>query len=191
MTQQTINIGTTANDRTGDPLRTAFAKVNANFTELYAGGASESQLTNGAYTVTLGTNGALTFPDATVQTTAYPGTKIGNAINIGTTSSNIFIPNTNYQALGLINSLAGVYIEAGTPQKVWQFNTDGSLTFPDATVQTTAYQQVAVPAHSYGAAGDKVGMIAFDSTYIYYCTANYVNTSTNIWKRTAHGAGTW
>ena len=123
MTQQTINVGTAANDRTGDTLRLAFQKVNANFTELYSGGASESQLTNGAYTVTLGTNGALTFPDATVQ--------------------------------------------------------------------TTAYQQVAVPAHSYGAAGDKVGMIAFDSTYIYYCTANYVNTSTNIWKRTAHGAGTW
>jgi hypothetical protein len=49
----------------------------------------------------------------------------------------------------------------------------------------------ATPAHSYGVAGDKAGMVAFDATYIYYCTANYVNTSTNIWKRTAHGAGTW
>jgi hypothetical protein len=36
MAQQTINIGTTANDGTGDPLRTAFDKVNDNFTELYA-----------------------------------------------------------------------------------------------------------------------------------------------------------
>jgi hypothetical protein len=138
MTQQTINVGTSANDQTGDPLRTAFTKINANFTELYAGGANETQLTNGSQTVTLGADGKLTFPDATQQTTAYPGTKIGGAINIGTTSSNIFIPNTNYQALGLVNSLAGVYIEAGTPQKVWQFNTDGSLTFPDATRQTTA-----------------------------------------------------
>jgi hypothetical protein len=70
MTQQTINIGTAANDRTGDPLRTAFSKINANFTELYAGGANETQLTNGAYTLTLGSNGNLTFPDATQQTTA-------------------------------------------------------------------------------------------------------------------------
>ena len=77
-----------------------------------------------------GADGSLTFPDNTHQTTAYPGTKIGGAVNIGTTSSNIFIPNTNTQALGLINSLAGVYIEAGTPQKVWQFNTDGTLTLP-------------------------------------------------------------
>jgi hypothetical protein len=36
MAKQTINIGTSANDKTGDPLRTAFTKVNANFTELYA-----------------------------------------------------------------------------------------------------------------------------------------------------------
>ena len=35
MAQQTINIGTTANDGTGDPLRTAFDKVNDNYTELY------------------------------------------------------------------------------------------------------------------------------------------------------------
>jgi uncharacterized phage infection (PIP) family protein YhgE len=63
--------------------------------------------------------------------------------------------------------------------------------FPDATVQTTAYQKVTVPTHSYGITGDKEGMIAFDATYTYYCTADYVDNSTNIWKRTAHGAGTW
>lgn len=34
MTQQTINIGTVANDGTGDPARTAFDKVNDNFAEL-------------------------------------------------------------------------------------------------------------------------------------------------------------
>jgi hypothetical protein len=35
MTQQTINIGSVANDGTGDPLRTAFDKTNDNFDELY------------------------------------------------------------------------------------------------------------------------------------------------------------
>lgn len=34
--QQTINVGTTANDGTGDNLRTAMQKTNANFTDLYA-----------------------------------------------------------------------------------------------------------------------------------------------------------
>jgi hypothetical protein len=36
MAQQTINLGASANDGTGDPVRTAFSKVNTNTTELYA-----------------------------------------------------------------------------------------------------------------------------------------------------------
>jgi len=35
MARQAIGIGTTANDGTGDPLRTAFDKANDNFLELY------------------------------------------------------------------------------------------------------------------------------------------------------------
>lgn len=35
MAKQTINIGSSANDGTGDPLRDAFDKANDNFTELY------------------------------------------------------------------------------------------------------------------------------------------------------------
>jgi hypothetical protein len=42
MAQQTINVGASANDGTGSPLRTAFQYTNSNFTELYAalGGGS-------------------------------------------------------------------------------------------------------------------------------------------------------
>jgi len=36
MSQQIINIGTLPNDGTGDPLRTAYGKINDNFDELYA-----------------------------------------------------------------------------------------------------------------------------------------------------------
>ena len=39
MAKQIINIGTVANDGTGDPLRTAFDKANDNFTELYGAGS--------------------------------------------------------------------------------------------------------------------------------------------------------
>lgn len=38
MAKQTIDIGSSANDGTGDPLRTAFDKCNDNFDELYAQG---------------------------------------------------------------------------------------------------------------------------------------------------------
>jgi hypothetical protein len=37
MAQQTIFTGNSASDGGGDPLRTAFTKINANFTELYSG----------------------------------------------------------------------------------------------------------------------------------------------------------
>lgn len=35
MAKQVINVGGSANDRTGDPLRIAFQKTNSNFTEVY------------------------------------------------------------------------------------------------------------------------------------------------------------
>jgi hypothetical protein len=35
MSKQTINVGVTANDRKGDPIRIAFQKTNSNFTEVY------------------------------------------------------------------------------------------------------------------------------------------------------------
>ena len=47
MAQQTINIGTVANDGTGDPLRSAFDKVNDNFTELYSDDAGDVNSVNG------------------------------------------------------------------------------------------------------------------------------------------------
>lgn len=40
MTQQLINVGTVPNDGTGDPARTAFQKVNADFTDLYGQAAT-------------------------------------------------------------------------------------------------------------------------------------------------------
>ena len=41
MAKQVIGVGTTANDGTGDPIRDAFVKVNANFTELYTDDAGD------------------------------------------------------------------------------------------------------------------------------------------------------
>ena len=44
MAQQSINIGSSANDGTGDPLRTAFDKINDNFNELYGSTAEANDL---------------------------------------------------------------------------------------------------------------------------------------------------
>tara|TARA_Y100000022_G_C13032135_1_gene276068 strand:- start:75 stop:422 length:348 start_codon:yes stop_codon:yes gene_type:complete len=51
-----------------------------------------------------------------------------------------------------------------------------------------AFRQVATkqatPSSSTGAAGNKAGMIAWDTNYIYVCTADH-DGSTAIWKRVA------
>lgn len=46
------------------------------------------------------------------------------------------------------------------------------------------------PGSSTGASGDQLGDIAFDTSYIYYCTGTY-DGSTNIWKRLAWSGDTW
>ena len=45
MAKQTVNLGSSANDGTGDPLRTAFTKINENFDELYGASAFGQQVT--------------------------------------------------------------------------------------------------------------------------------------------------
>lgn len=44
MARQNINIGTSANSKTGESIRSAFGKVNSNFTELYAAMGADVQI---------------------------------------------------------------------------------------------------------------------------------------------------
>lgn len=96
MTKQTINVGATANDRTGDSLRTAFNKVNENFTELYVAlGLDNNGLNLGAFTFT---GSVLSTDDSTNITIDRPVTVNGeikvhgditperNDINLGSSS---------------------------------------------------------------------------------------------------------
>jgi hypothetical protein len=129
MAQQVISIGSTANDGTGDPLRTAFTKCNQNFAELYARGAA---------------------------------------------GSNLDISDNQIEAL---NSNGNIELVP---------NAAGRVVIVDDSVTINTSK---TPASSIGAAGDRAGMIAWNASYIYVCTANYDGT-TNIWKRAAIGS-TW
>jgi hypothetical protein len=64
MAKQTINIGSAANDGTGDPLRTAFDKINDNFSELYAvsaAGSGNNIAISGNSLISENTNGNITL----------------------------------------------------------------------------------------------------------------------------------
>lgn len=72
MTQQIINVGTVANDGTGEALRTAFQAVNDNFTEVYTAGPVGSNVVIANNTISInGTNGNLILQ----------GNGIGNVVN--------------------------------------------------------------------------------------------------------------
>lgn len=87
---------------------------------------------------------------------------------------------------------------------LWKFGADGTMSspysvqvtttgfkYPDGTTQNTAYQLVSIPTTSKGQSGDKINMMAANNTYLYYCTANYTDGLTDIWKRIQWSNNTW
>ena len=105
MARQGINIGSSANDGTGDPLRTAFDKINDNFVELYGSDndlntldanldlnnfAITTGVTNGNITVTPNGTGNISLGSITIngsQISSNDSTQITLADNIQTTGT--------------------------------------------------------------------------------------------------------
>jgi hypothetical protein len=95
------------------------------------------------------------------------------------------IINTNFAGLtanvsGLTNSVQSV---AGRTGNV-------ILTVQDIN-GLDLYQRTAVPSTSKGHSFDRIGQIAYNSSYIYYCIANYTTGADDIWKRISWSADTW
>jgi len=87
MAQQLINIGNVANDRKGDPLRTAFTKTNANIAELYStlSGINQIQFNGGVISTGISITANTDWADITTTGGATIGRSIaiGNAAYIG------------------------------------------------------------------------------------------------------------
>jgi hypothetical protein len=83
MAKQTINIGTVANDSTGDPLRTAFDKTNDNFTELYTADGTKANIASPTLT---GTPAAPTAGAATSSTQIATTAFVQQELASGTTA---------------------------------------------------------------------------------------------------------
>ena len=79
MSQQTINVGTSPNDGTGTPLRTAFQYTNSNFSELYTavGPSGNNIVVPGSATIT---------GNLTVDTNTLFVDSTNNRVGVGTAS---------------------------------------------------------------------------------------------------------
>ncbi len=103
MAQQTIGIGSAANDGTGDPLRTAFNKINDNFTELYgtsafgqqitlSGNKVSSNVTNANLVLEASGTGAIEFEGFQIRDNHIEGTRSNEDIRISANGTgNIFV----------------------------------------------------------------------------------------------------
>ena len=84
MAKQVINIGSTANDGTGDPIRDAFDKVNDNFTELYTDDAGDVNSVNAGTGITVNsTTGAVTVTNSSPNATHTGDVTGATALTIG------------------------------------------------------------------------------------------------------------
>ena len=169
MAKQVINIGTASNSRNGDPLRTAFDKINQNFTELY----SVVDIDN---YVTLSTTGQ-TITDTT------GGTNYTLKIANGTTGA-VFGIGTGTNAYGIANdslnnALSG-YVPYNATASSISLNTPGyigSLSI-DSAGRVTIPNGLIIPTGTKASnATGTTGQISYDASYVYICTA------TNTWKR--------
>jgi hypothetical protein len=112
MSKLHINIGDTANDRTGDPLRTAFDKVNQNFDELYARTGDDIQIPaltgNGGKVLT--TNGTtLSWSPATTNKLVNGSTEL-----VFDANGILNFPNNNGQIGQLESPYTGLEFRTGS-----------------------------------------------------------------------------
>ena len=137
-----------------------------------------SVLGSGLVTTSISSNDHLTITVATqtLETVTNAGATTINSITVGSVDvDGLQLVDNNIKSTRSNDDIN--LIPAGT----------GKVVVSASTLQLENSRTI---ASSIGSAGDELGDIAIDATYIYYCTANY-DGATNIWKRTAHGAGTW
>lgn len=173
MAKQTINVGSSANKGDGDPLRTAFTKINSNFTELYdrAVNTDAQTLTLVGTTLTIsgGNSVSLSGITGSLATVATTGSynDLSNKPTIPSLGNIVFSANGITNPTGEIIDIqapfaqlqstdgtyiwvedgygAGIEVTYAGGSRIWKFDSAGALTFPDTTVQTTAWAGIPGP----------------------------------------------
>ena len=172
MARQTINIGTNANDGTGDPLRTAFDKINDNFLELYGADGDANTLQanldiNGFNIVSTRSNEDIRIiPNGTGTIELEKSTNITGALSVSTTAAitgNTTVGGTlgvtGLSTLASFKGATGATVTAILDEDTLSSNSDTAL----ATQQSIkAYVDSQVTAQDLDFQGDTGGALAVD-----------------------------
>ena len=121
MAKQTVNLGSSANDGTGDPLRTAFDKINDNFDEIYSADA-------------VGTNIDIS----------------GNKIKSTNTDGNLVL-DTNGAGIVVVDTSTSLRLEAHTDNAILYMDADGDVSHDakmtwNATSSTLSVEDLSIHA---------------------------------------------
>ena len=141
MAQQTLNIGLTANDGTGDTLRVAMDKVNDNFDEIYASPLFNEDITISGNEIRANrSNDDLVFAPSGTGSILFPGIRINdNNIEAVRTNDNInIVPSgTGSVTIGSI-SIKDNTISTNATNADLELSPSGSgiVTAPEITVDS-------------------------------------------------------
>ncbi len=147
MAQQSINIGSTSNDGTGDSLRVAFNKINTMFTELYSETAADTQVTISGNKISSNeSNGNLVLEASGTGAIELEGIQIRDNHIEGTRSNDNLEISAN--GTGKVMMPSNLHLHSATP-----------------TIQFQRTDNANVPGISFlGADGVEGGSVKFDGT---------------------------
>jgi hypothetical protein len=159
MAQQLLNAGSTANDGTGDTLRSGAIKINANFTELYSNSSSQLPTQTGNAGLFLATNGTtLSWANPSSNSLPSQSGQTGKFLTTNGTSTSwgdVVVSNAN-------TVTNGVYTTSSYADPSWITSLAGSKV-TDAVLTTSVQSN---PAWLTTLAGSKVtGAVLTSSTY--------------------------
>lgn len=219
MAKQTINLGLSINDGTGDSLRVGAQKINSNFTELYNSLTSDgnipvslvNNLTAGRALTVSSPSGQVTISANIASSNEFGVIKLGTGLTVspdGVVSSQVYsLPiatsntlggvkigdNLTIDNSGTLSAISTPYnLPTASPNVLGGIKIGNGLSVnQDGVLTISLGLATSVPETSKGQLGDVLGMFAVDTSYFYVCTADYTDGEADIWKRTQHTAGTW
>ena len=144
MAKQTINLGTSPNKGDGDPLRTAFDKVNDNFTELYVDLKQVKSAQTGGGTLIVDTIGSVHGTDSTLLVDGNNSKIVGPIASpswiVQDQNVDITTTNTGVNANITLSAQGVVTIQESTAEDYVQVSSNGVVLYSNSDIRNMVDQ---------------------------------------------------